>query len=234
MPNSQSETGTPKRSRTVLSPDSPPQPLKKLSMSNTDLILAEIKSVNGNIDKLRSDFAKEITTLTEKFDTALSGWELVKAQLVSKQSELENRLDRLERQEKRNSIVITGLNEIVDPGKVKSAVSDLFTNKLGVNVSINDAFQIKLRSGKTKVIAKLNSFEDKRSIMISKKSLSKDIFVDDDLISKDQFVRFQAREFVKGIRKEGMNIKIRTGMVIIDGVVHAWEEDSQTYVMRKN
>lgn len=217
-----------------MSPDSPPQPLKKLNMSNTDLILAEIKSVNGNIDKLRSDFAKEITTLTEKFDTALSGWELVKAQLVSKQSELENRLDRLERQEKRNSIVITGLNEIVDPGKVKSAVSDLFTNKLGVNVSINDAFQIKLRSGKTKVIAKLNSFEDKRSIMISKKSLPKDIFVDDDLISKDQFVRFQAREFVKGIRKEGMNIKIRTGMVIIDGVVHAWEEDSQTYVMRKN
>lgn len=234
MPNSQSETGTPKRSRTVLSPDSPPQPLKKLNMSSSDQILAEIKAVNENIGNLRSDFAKEISTLTEKFDTALSGWELVKAQLVSKQSEMENRLDRLERQGKRNSIVITGLNEVVGPGKVKSAVSDLFTNKLGVNVPINDAFQIKLKSGKTKVIVKLNSFDDKCSIMATKKSLPKDIFVDDDLINKDQFLRFKAREFVKRIRKDGMNIKIRTGLVIIDGVAHVWEEDSQTFVMRKN
>lgn len=59
-------------------------------------------------------------------------------------------MDRLERQEKRHSVVITGLNEIVSPGKVKSNMSDLFTDKLGVNVSINDAIQIKLRSGKTK------------------------------------------------------------------------------------
>lgn len=202
-------------------------------MSNSE-ILAEIKSVNSNIDQLRADFTKEINTLNNKLNTAISSWQQEKAKLFSKQSELENRLDRLERQEKRNSVVITGLNEVVGPGKVKSAVSDLFTNKLGVDVSINDAFQIKLKSGKTKVIAKLNSFDDKRSIMSSKKSLPKDIFVDDDLISKDQFLRFKAREFVRGIRKEGMNIKFRTGTVIIDGVLHAWEEESQTFVMRKN
>lgn len=234
MPNSQSETSTPKRTRIVLSPDSPPQLQKKSNMTSSDQILSEIIKVNGNIEKLRTDFNKEINALTNKFETAINSWQQEKVKLVAKQSELENRLDRMERQEKRNNVVITGLNEVVGPDKVKSAVADLFTNNIGVKVSINDAFQIKLRSGKTKVIVKLNSFDDKRSIMASKKSLPKDIYVDDDLISKDQFLRFKAREFVRGIRKDGMNIKLRTGTVTIDGVVHAWEEESQTFVERKN
>lgn len=237
MKKNQSDSGNPtKRSRKLLSPESPPQLQKKLIMSSPPeqlAILAEMRAMNGNINSLRNEMASEMVALNTKFDAAFSNWEKEKAQFLTKQSELEARLDRMERQGKRNNVVITGLDEL-GPDKVKSAVSDLFTNKLGVNVPFNDSFQIKLRTGKTKVIVKFNSSDEKRLIMMAKKSLPKDVYIDDDLISNDQFLRFKAREFVKGIRKDGMNIRIRTGTVIIDGKVYTWEQSSQTFVMRKN
>ena len=93
----------------------------------------------------------------------MSEWQKEKAELINKQQELEARLDRMERQDKRTNIVITGIDQIKGkPAEVKSAVNDLLTKQLKCEVQLMDAFQIKTKAGEAKIVARVASVEDKR------------------------------------------------------------------------
>ena len=120
------------------------------------------------------------------------------------------------------------------PGSAKAAVNTLFQEKLNVTTEVSDAFEIKLKTGKTKIIAKFDSYEDKIAVMKAKKSLPDGIFINDDLIAKDQFLQYKAREFVKSLGSGRKDVRIRTGTVLVDGTSYAWEESSQRFIERKN
>lgn len=145
-------------------------------------------------------------------------------------------MDRWERQEKRNNIIITGLKNMQgqSPTNVKSAVIDFFTTELQQNVTVIDAFEIKLKSGQSKIIAKIGSFTEKIAIMKTRNLLKENVFFSDDLIKKDQFIQFKAREYAKAARKDNKEAKIGPGKVFIDGIMHVWDETTETFVTRKN
>lgn len=211
-----------KRNRTQLSPESPNKGQTKQSRmsptpnSSDSALLQELQKLNANI-----------LSIGDKLDSFIGKWQAEKAEIDQRQNQLEERLDRLERQEKRNNIVVVGMKSSDTP---KTAVNELIAKQMGVNVAAVDAFQIKLRSGQTRIIAKLNSWTDKMEIMKAKSKLPKDIYINDDLIPKDRVLRAKAVEFAKTFPKDGPKAQIRVGKVIVDGKTYTWEAATDSFV----
>lgn len=216
-----------KRTRDELSsPESPNLRRKKSNMgTNADILKA--------IESMRKDFSSQLMELgskIDKFDNAMAEWKKEKQELLEKQAELEARLDRFERQDKRANIIITGLPVVNGPAvEVKAAVNELLQTKLKCAVQVVEAFQIRNKAGRTKIIAKLQSSDDKRVVMMAKRDLPDQIFISDDLIAKDQFVQFKARELAKQLKKEGAVPKIGRGRVYVNGTERIWNEETQSF-----
>lgn len=242
MNKGENGNGTPKRprhSQASLSPDTPPQNTKKYMMTNTgegeDDMKSMMREMMNSIREIKADFGQQLSTLNNTIEDKFGNWMAEKAEINRKQSELEARIDQLERQQKRNSIIITGLS-MTDNRTAKTAVDDLFRQQMGLDATVAEAFVIKLRSGENKIIAKMLSFEDKLRVMKNKSALSKSgkIYLSDDLIKKDQFVQFKAREFAKQKRAEGKDAKVGNKRVVVDDVIFVWDDEGQTFTCRKN
>lgn len=54
-------------------------------------------TLNENLAKMRDDFQKQFDNLNTKIDHQFTTWQQGKGELIAKQTELESRLDRLER-----------------------------------------------------------------------------------------------------------------------------------------
>lgn len=240
MSKSDFDTGTPckrerEESESPVTPTNPPR--KKSTMAPTpkpdESFAAAFKALNDNLNAMRADFTSKFDELSGKIDNEFITWQREKAEIITKQTELESRLDRMERNEKRCNIVISGLN-ITGAATAKSAVDELFTKQLGLAVTANDAFQIKLKSGQTKFIARMRSWDDKMMVMKANRAIRNDVFLNDDLIKKDQFVQYKAREFAKSMRADGKQAKIGAVKVFVDGMAFIWDETQQQFINRKN
>ena len=188
----------------------------------------KMKQLSDNVSSLRTEFTVELATIK----ASVEGWQEEKKRLTDKQKELESRIDRLERDAKRKKVVITGLLKGSQTAKV--AVNALFRDSLKLQTEVTEAFEIKLKSGKTKIIAAFKSFEEKVAVMREKRSLPANIFINDDLIARDQYLQFKAREFVKSMGPGQKEVKIRRGSVLVNGTAYSWDESSECFVERKN
>lgn len=225
-------TGNPyKRERETSSSSENSTPLKKHSTMAPN-IAATIATLTNTVKELQSTFTVQLAELQKTFNQSFGNWQAEKTEILRRQAELETRLDRIERQEKRNNIVITGL--ITDQTNVKSTVNDFLNKQLKQNVSVIDAFEIKLETGKSKIIVKLASFNEKLNIIKAKKDLDDNIFISDDLIKKDQFIQYKAREFAKAARKIKKEAKVGSRKVYVDGILHVWDESTETFTIWKN
>lgn len=77
---------------------------------------------------MRGEFKAAIESLNENLTKQLGNWQQEKVLILNKHAELKARIERMERQQIRNNIVITGLNVPTDP---RTAVQSLFTDGLG-------------------------------------------------------------------------------------------------------
>lgn len=78
-----------------------------------------INGMNNKLKELRSDFNNKFDNLSQQMTNQFAVWEKEKAELVNNQIELENKIDQLERNQKRPNIIVTGF----DP-EIKSSVRD--------------------------------------------------------------------------------------------------------------
>lgn len=217
--------GTPKRPRhrqESLSPDTPPLATKKFVMSNANEsdMKTMMTTMMNSMAEMKKEFTQQLSQLKETIEDKFGNWQAEKAEIITKQTELELRIDQLERQQKRTSIVITGL-PLTDNRTAKSAVEELFCKQMGQAVTVAEAFAIKLRSGDNKIIARLLTMDDKIRVMKNKGALSKlgNVYLSDDLIKKDQFAQYKAREFAKQMRADGKEAKVGNKRVVVNGTV---------------
>lgn len=71
-------------------------------------------------------------------------------------------------------------------------------------------------------------------VMKANRPIRNDVFLNDDLIKKDQFVHYKARECAKSMRTDGKQAKIRADKVFVDGMAFIWDETQQQFINRKN
>lgn len=192
-----------------------------------------LTSVQTQVTEMRNSIDAKL----EQLGTAVDQWKSEKGEIIKRQTELELRLDKIERQQKRNNIVVTGA---IDNGsdRANNVIEQLLKNKLDLNMKVASAFRVKTRSG-TKIIATMNSLDDKRAVMMAKKRLrvadnQTKIFIADDLIQKDEFIQYQARIFAKKMREEGKDAKIGFKKVFVNNMPYIWDTEQECFINRKN
>lgn len=208
-------------------------------------ILSGIKTMQGTVESLSDRMTNvenaiktSVDKLEKRFDDREKEWEIERVALIQTQTQLESRLDQLERRLKRNSVLITGLN-VVNRENAVVVVNGLFT---GQGVTVEEASVINAKGDRPKVIAKFKNFDDKLKVLKEQKDLamidtegkSVPIFVNDDLTKKEQHIQFRGRELAKEMRGKKKEVIVGFRKVSIDAEWHFWDEETQTFIKSKN
>lgn len=162
-------------------------------------IAAAVEAITKSMLEMRREFGSQMSELKDSFNESLESkfgtWQQDKAQIIQKQTDLENRIDQLERQQKRYNIVITGLNSVAgDTRNAKTIANERFTNQMQQTVSCLEAFQMKTKNGETKIVAKIGSLDDKLRVMKDGRDSIKD--------GKKMFMARKFRDQAKNENKE--------------------------------
>lgn len=232
--------GTHKRAREPnLSPETAPLSSKKSNNRTTPPkmeLAAALASIQTELVSMRGEFKAAIESVNENLTQQLGNWQQEKVLILNKQAELEARIERMERQQIRNNIVITGLNVPTDP---RTAVQSLFTDGLGQSFAVSDVFKINAKTGASRIVVKMASAEDKATILKNKNALltsQPNIFISSDLIQKDRFKAFKARQLKKSILEKDKSATVTRNRdtIIANGITYAWNGDKQEFVKQKN
>lgn len=236
--------------RILSSPEStPPNASKRVNMS-TDAKIDELvkamslmkDAVEGftvRMSTMETGIKDSVAELAKRIDIREKVWAEEKAALTNTQMQLESRLDQLERRERRNNILISGLN--VNRENAMVVVNGLFAG-LEQPVTVDEVSVITAQGGKPKVLARLKNFDDKMKVIKSKKGLSMldtkgekvPVFVNDDMTKKDQLIQFRGRALAKEMRAKQKVVKIGFRKLSIDGAWHVWDDATEAFVNAKN
>lgn len=253
--NNNNDPASKKRGRNALSPDYNLQKLKQAnrrsySAENKSIIMNEgfspammaqmSKMMNDMTENINKSFKVQITQMEKKMQDEFKTikecmseeMRTIKEEnrnLKSKQVELEKRIENMERREKRNNIIITGL-QMEGQSSIKEATETLFSELTDRKMEISDAYQI----GKLKTVVKMATLNDKISVMKNKGKLRikksvKPIFLDDDMTQEDRKIQYRARQFAKENKKEGNRIKIGFQKVQINENWYTWNESNEKF-----
>ena len=134
---------------------------------------------------------------------------------------LKEYIQRQEKMEKKNNIVVRGLN--IKRQNVKSEIGEFIKEKLGVEAEILWARKIENR-GNCLVVVKLVSWEDKQNIMRNKKKLGgENIYIEQDLTFKEREIQRSIAVEVRKLRAEGKNVKVGFQKNFLEGKWIPWE-----------
>lgn len=190
---------------------------------------------------MRVDIDQKLNKLAEVMDAKINLIEEKSCRLEEKQIELEDRLNRIERDQKRNNIIISGLKPPEDPKQLRATVEKLLSGTLKQDVTITEAYKIPTNRGDSKIVAKLATAEHKTAIMENKGRLAKalpDVFISSDLIAKDRIIAFKARELRRTILAAHPYKELqftRTGQIIhANGIKYQWNVEKQEFSVAKN
>lgn len=172
--------------------------LDKINILEQRMKVAEEKSQNQ--EPLQGTSADAINHIAVQVEKKLRTREIIQPE-IGRKKDLENVIKYVEdneKKEKKNNLVIRGL--VLKSNHTKNEVSAFLRDELEVEVKVQDAYEVG-RDRKC-VIVKMESWEDKKSVLINKKKLGQQkIFIDNDLTAKERDIQ---RELV-GIMKEERN-----------------------------
>lgn len=153
-----------------------------------------------------------------------------KEECNTERRKLERRIEKLEwereksdRGRRRNNIVIRGENKW-DGNKMEQQVVEFVKENLKVEVKVRKAFKIQDREKKCTIIAEIESWEEKREVMIRKKELRTGIFIDNDLTRKEREMQKQLKDIAKEEKEKGNNVKINYGKIYVKDKWLRWNE----------
>lgn len=124
-----------------------------------------------------------------------------------------------ERCERKDNIIIKGI--MAKDGKVeKEWVKDFLKDKLGVETKI-----LYCRVSGTVIVAKVESEEKKREIMVNKNKLKgENIFIENELTWEERKRQERINKWVKEEKEKGKDVKIGFTKVRINGIWKKWQK----------
>lgn len=157
-------------------------------------VINEIKEmrreVRGEMEKMK----EEIEILYERLNEERREREdkkKDKEEVEKERKKLEDRIasvewtqERKEQEAKKNRIVIKGVKWRRE--RLEQEVEEFINEKLKIEVKVRKTSAISLERDVTIVVAEIESWEQKRNIMLNKKVLEKGVFIVDDLTRKER------------------------------------------------
>lgn len=207
--------------------------------SNDDLFRAitDMKaSINNRMECMEKDLKETVNSMSAKLESKFAEWEEEKQQLLTHQKAMEKRLNELERRERRNNALITGLEATRED--VKVVVNKAFAG-LDQPVEVVEATVFKQQSGTCKIFVRFNNFEEKMAVFRQKKKLQTadgkgQVFINDDLTRREQEMQYHGRMFAKTMREQKKSVKMGYGKMCVEGEWWTWDDETKSYVNRKN
>ncbi|XP_033221981.1 golgin subfamily A member 6-like protein 22 [Belonocnema kinseyi] len=138
-------------------------------------------------------------------------------------SELEKKLEKWEKRERKNNIVVRGLQR--ENSAIERARLFLEEN-IKVDGRIKEAYEIGREENNKVLVIKLETWEMKRKILERKPNLKgTSIFVDDDLTKSEREVQRKIREVARRERENGKEVKVGYRKIKINDKWIHWNEE---------
>lgn len=144
-------------------PITPNSAYKTKKMKGLQRTLTKAPSASASTTN-EGDLSEAIKKLTSVIGSTnkLANWK--KTILVNNQTELMNRIDQQERNQKRPIIVITGFDRETNLS-ARESIEQLFREKVSPDIVVASAYKINMKNGVSKFIATKRSVEDKITVM---------------------------------------------------------------------
>lgn len=201
--------------------------LNKL-IEKMDWMTDEMKEVKEELQEVRKDYTevigmvKEIAKIKEDMKQKDLIWTEEKENLKRRIKVLEGVEEGRRRKEKKNNIVIKGLDI---EGKIDE-VENFIKKKLNVETKVEYTQVIKTGNNNKMMRAKLTNWESKRKIKVNKRMLKgKKIYLDDDLTKLQREIQKEIGKYASGQRELGKRVKIGYQQLYVDNELMIWKEN---------
>jgi hypothetical protein len=192
------------------------------------IILEEIQKMRTEMRDGFEENKKDIKKLQEEMTRKENEWKIEKQELSERIGMLEGIMEAQEKQRKKNNIIIKGLKSDNDQ-HIKEKVEEFLAKEVGVTVSVMEAYKIGKNEERKAIIAKIQTWEQKRDIMVNKKILKgKKIIIDNDLTRKEMNIQNKLREIAKEEESTGSKTKMGYQKITINNKMYVWNhKDNQ-------
>ncbi|KAL6416560.1 hypothetical protein ACFW04_013367 [Cataglyphis niger] len=142
-------------------------------------------------------------------------------------NEMENRMERREREERRRNVLIKGVE--VKEGRRRGAVEELF-DSIGIKAEIEEVRKIggSVEEGREMMVVRLKNEDQKREIWNKKKLLKgRKERILEDWTWKERRMRWSLERIAKEEEKKGRKVWIGYGKIRIDEKWWRWDEEEE-------
>jgi hypothetical protein len=201
----------------------------KAKEEKLDFLIQLVKDLTTETKQIRADQEEtknEIMKIREENKQLLRENQEIKEEYkIMKQhnKELEIRLERLEKEKRRNNVVVNGLRIETESNKVlKEVMEELFEKKLQVKIDVKEAYKL----GEETCLIELRNAQEKELIMANKYKLKKlkneRIYINQDMTRMEREKAKEIRKVAKQEMEKGKQVKVGYNKVTIDGVNWKW------------
>nr|CAI5854192.1 unnamed protein product [Callosobruchus analis] len=201
------------------------------------LDLQEVKDEQKEIRKEQKNIQQELRQLKENYEAVRKESEYarkenkeMKAQIM----ELEVKVERMEKENKKDNIVMVGFGkEIKEEKLLINGINDFFKTHLQVDTQIANVFKIRSDT----CVVKMKNAEEKDKVMKNKhklKSLADKVYINDDLTENERKKQAEIRKMAKAMMSEGKDVKIGYSKIMVDGIEWRWDRNKNMLQQAKN
>lgn len=205
---------------------------KEKEDAKLDQVLSLLQNLTLEVNQIRQDqreYNEEIKKLKLENETRKQENSAITKECDEIKKELREtniRLEQLEREKRRNNVVITGLTIAnSNTTELKQEMEKFIQQKLEMSVPVQTAYKI----GPKMCIIKLQSFEDKIQLMKNKMKLRNmrgdRIFINNDLSRKEREIDKQIRKRAEAEKNQGKTVKIGYQKLTIEGKEWKWDAE---------
>ncbi|KAK9707951.1 hypothetical protein QE152_g27532 [Popillia japonica] len=147
-------------------------------------------------------------------------------QLKRRVQELENKLARIEKEHKKENIVIKGLDPTENINKID--VQEFIEEKMGIKVEIKEVERIGINNSRMIIKAKMNNMDNKRLVMKNKNKLKgTKYFIDPKFTNEEEKIQKKLREEARVERDKGKQVKVEYQKIRINSEWYKWDVQNQ-------
>lgn len=222
-----------KSSKTLRSPDKPEthlkpeestemEELKQIMISMSNELKNEIKNSCDQLKKTNEEIKslrEEMKRREEEWRKERELWSCEKKNLLDRVKKMEDKLERQEKNDKKNNIIIKGLD--TEQRDIKEVTQEFVKKELNVEPKIREAYTV----GKRRlIVVKLEDFHTKLAIMKKKSKLGdKKVYIENDLTQREVSIQATIRAHARDERAKGNVARVGFQKLSINGQWYKWD-----------
>lgn len=180
-------------------------------LARNDEMMAELKDMRKE-QRATLDYIRELKIKNMELEKGLR--------------EATNRIEQLEKDKRKNNIIIKGLTlETDDRNSIKHKLEQFIESNLQLNVKLKEGSKI----GEKMFLAEMENMSDKVTVLKNKSKLKngvgRSIYIESDMTKMEREIQATIRKIAKEEKEKGMTTKIGYMKLIVNGKELKWDKE---------